>query len=122
MKARIHGIKVYTLKFSYCFGIHLAHLILSHTDNLSQTLQGTQMTAVDAHVIFRSCVTTLESIRSENKFNLFWKKVNQFAKKHKIDEPHSMCRKNIPNRYIIGKAAGEHPQNVEEGNIEGNIT
>ena len=22
--------------------------------------------------------------------------------------------KNIPNRYIIGKAAGEHPENVEE--------
>ena len=23
-------------------------------------------------------------------------------------------RKNIPNRYMIGKAAGEHPENVEE--------
>ena len=23
-------------------------------------------------------------------------------------------RKNIPNRYMIGKAAGEHPDNVEE--------
>ena len=37
-KARIRRIKVYTHKFSYCCGIHLAHLILSHTDNLSQTL------------------------------------------------------------------------------------
>ena len=48
MKACIRGIKMCTIKFSYCFGIHLAHLILSHTDNLNQTLQGTQMTAVDA--------------------------------------------------------------------------
>ena len=40
MKGRIRGIKVYTLKFSYCSGIHLAHLILSHIDNLSQILQG----------------------------------------------------------------------------------
>ena len=23
-------------------------------------------------------------------------------------------RKNIPNRYVIGKAAEEHPENVEE--------
>ena len=48
MKELIRDIKVYTLKFSYCFGIHLAHVILSHTDDLSQTLQGTQTTAVDA--------------------------------------------------------------------------
>ena len=46
IKARIHGIIVYTLKFCYCL------LILSHTDNLSQTLQGTQMTAVNAQVVF----------------------------------------------------------------------
>ena len=37
IKARIRGIKLYTLIFSYCFGIHLTHLIFSHTDNLSQT-------------------------------------------------------------------------------------
>ena len=99
MKARIRGIKVYTLKFSCCFNIHLAHLILSHTDNLSQTLQGTQMTAVNAQVISRACVTTLESIRFENEFNLFWNKVKQFAEEHKIDESHLPHRKNIPNRY-----------------------
>ena len=93
MKARIHGIKVYTLKFSYCFGIHLAHLILSHTDNIIQTLQGTQMTAVDAQVISRACVTTLESICFENEFNLFWNKVKQFVEKHIIDEPHLRVEK-----------------------------
>ena len=88
MKARIRGINVYTLKLSYCFGIHFAHLILSHTDNLSQTLQGTQMTAVDDQHVSRACATNLESIRSENEFNLFWNKIKQFAEKHKIDEPH----------------------------------
>ena len=88
MKTPISGIKVYTLKFSYYIRIHLAHLILSHTDNLSQTLQGTQMTAVNAQVISRVCVPTLESIRSENEFNLFWNKAKQFYEKHKIDEAH----------------------------------
>ena len=114
MKARIRGIKVYTLRFSYCFGIHLAYLILSHTDNLSQALQGAQMTAFDAPVVSRPCVTTLESIRSENQFNLFWNKVKQFVERHKIDDHICRVGKNIPNRYVIGKAAGEHPENVEE--------
>ena len=88
-------------------------MILSHTHNLSQTLQGTQMTAVDAQVISRACVTTLKLIRSENEFNLFWNKVKQFSEKHKIDEPHLLGRKNTPSRYIVGKAAGEHFGNVE---------
>ena len=113
-KACIRGIKVHALKFSYCFGIHLVHLILSHTDNLSQTLQGTQMTAVYAQDVSRACVTTLESMRSENEFNLFWNNMKQFAEKCKINEPHLPRRKNIPNRYMIGKAPGEHPENVEE--------
>ena len=93
MKSRIRGIKVYILKFSSCFGIHLAHLILSHTNSLSQILQGTQMTAVDAQVVPRACVTTLESIRCLNEFILFWTKVKQFAEKHKVDEPHLPGRK-----------------------------
>ena len=89
-------------------------MILFHTSNLSQTLQGTQMTVVDAQVVSRACVTTLESIRSENEFNLFWNKVKQLAEKHKVNEPHLPPRKNIPNRYMIGKTGGEHPENVEE--------
>ena len=113
-KARIRRIKVYTHKFSYCCDIYLAHLILSHTDNLSQTLQGTQKTAVDAQVVPSACVNTLESIRSEIEFSLFWNKVKQFAEKHKIDELHLPRRKNILNRYMIVKATGDHPENVEE--------
>ena len=72
------------------------------------------MKAVNAQYVSRACVTTLQSIRSENEFNLFWNKVKQFGEKHKIDEPHLPRRKNIPNRYVIGKAAGEHLENVEE--------
>ena len=68
------------------------------------------MTAVDTQDVSRACGTTLESIRSENEFNLFQNEVKQFAEKHKIDELHLPYRKNIPNRYMIGKAAGEHPE------------
>ena len=66
IKARLRGIQVYTLKFSYCFGIHLAHLMLSHTDNLSQTLQSTQVTAVDAQVVSRACVLSNQFVLKMN--------------------------------------------------------
>ena len=67
------------------------------------------MTAVNAQLVSRACVTTLKSIRSENEFNFFWNKVKRFAEKHKNHEPHLPHRKNIPNRYMIGKTAGEYP-------------
>ena len=86
----------------------------SYQQSQGQTLQGIQMAAVNAQVFYCACVTTLESIRFEDEFNLFWNKVKQFAEKHKIDEPHLLRRKNIPNRCLIDKAASEHPEKVEE--------
>ena len=114
MKGRIQGIKVHILKFSYCFGIHLAHMVLAHTDNLNQMLQGTQMTAIDAQVISRACVTTLQSLRSEDEFNLFWAKVKQFATAHNVDAPSLPRRRNAPIKHMLGKAPGEHPEKVED--------
>lgn len=114
MKGRIQGIKVHSLKFSYCFGIHLAYMVLAHTDNLNQTLQGTQMTAVDAQVISRACVTTLQSLRSEDEFNLFWAKVNQFVTKHNVEAPCLPRRRNPSIKHMLGKAPGEHPEKVED--------
>ena len=75
-------------------------------------------------------LTALESIRSENEFNLFWIKIKQFAEKlkikqfvekHKIDEPHLPRRKNIPNHYMIGKGL-VNTQRMWRKNVEGKIT
>ena len=114
MKDRIQGLKTHSLKFSYCFGIYLAHMVLAHTDNQNQTLQGTQMTAVDAQVISRACVTILQSLRSEDEFNLFWAKVKQFATAHNVDAPSLYRRRNSPINHMLGKAPGEHPEKVED--------
>ena len=77
------------LKFSYYFGIHLAQFILSHSNNLSQTLQGIQMTEVDAHVV--SVLLLLLSNEFILTMNLIWNKVKQFAEKHKSDKLHLIC-------------------------------
>ena len=114
MKGRIQGIKVHSLKFLYCFGIHLAHMILAHTDNLNQTLQGTQMMAIDAQVISRACITTLQSLRSEDEFNLFWAKVKQFATAHNVDAPSLPRRRNAPIKHMLGKAPSEHAEKVKD--------
>ena len=89
-------------------------MILAQTDNLNQTLQGTQMTAIDAQVISHACVTNLQSLRSEDEFNLFWAKVKQFATAHNVDAPSLPHRRNAPIKHMLGKAPGEHPEKVED--------
>ena len=74
MKARIRGISRYSKTYSYCFGIHFAATILNNSDNLSKTLQATQLSAVDAQWIARNTLSTSKSIRSYQNFNLFYVK------------------------------------------------
>ena len=70
MKARIRGISSYSKTFLYCFGIHLAATILNNSDNLSKTLQATQLSAVDARRIARN--TRIHTFWSEFQLVL-WK-------------------------------------------------
>ena len=51
MKAKICEFFSYSKTFSYCFGIHLAVSLLKNSDNLSKTLQATQLSAMDAQRI-----------------------------------------------------------------------
>ena len=46
-KARILGVKSQMRTFDFFFGIHLGELILSHSDNLSKTLQRKDISAAE---------------------------------------------------------------------------
>ena len=111
LKARILGIKVHTKTFSYIFGIHLAEMILAHTDNLNITLQSTQLTAVDAQVVARATVKILESIRSEQDFELFWAKLNKLVDDHKSEEPKLPRMKKATIKCHFGKKGRGTTQN-----------
>ena len=60
--------------FDFFFGVCLLHNVLSHTDNLSKTLQHTTFSAAEGQQLVRMTTTTLQSIRSEEMFKLFWQK------------------------------------------------
>ena len=48
MKARIQGVAAQMKKFEFFFGVSLGLLILRHTDNLSRTMQKSDMSAAEA--------------------------------------------------------------------------
>ena len=53
IKARVIGIKTQMKSFNFIFGIRLGHLVLSHSDNLSVTLQTRKMSAAEAQKLSR---------------------------------------------------------------------
>ena len=58
-KARAGGVKVQMKSFDFFFGIRLGYLLLSHSDNLSASLQSPDLSAVDGQAISRRTVSVL---------------------------------------------------------------
>ena len=83
-QARILGVASQMQKFEYYFGICLGDLILCHSDNLSKTLQKTDISASEGQEVAKM---TLSSLRSEGNFEFFWEWVTKIAKDLDISEP-----------------------------------
>ena len=73
MRSRIIGVSACMKSFDFFFGASLGELLLSHSDNLSKTLQSYTMSAAEGQRIANMTVTTLESLRTDENFELFWK-------------------------------------------------
>ena len=78
MKARILGVRSQMQSFNFLFCIVLSEMILRHTDKLSNTLQQPNLSSI---------VKTLEGLRNENDFELFWQKIEKMRVQFDIDEP-----------------------------------
>ena len=87
MKARIRGVDAYMKTFDYVFGVNLGELILSHSDNLSKTLQSPNLSAVQAQDCAKLTVKVLEKLRNQTEFDLFWKDVCSKAKSLGVYDP-----------------------------------
>ena len=87
MKARVHGINVNMHTFDYVFVAYLGKLTLGHNNNLSKSLQNLNISAIDGWCTVNATAETLESIRNDENFDLFWEKVLTHAKILDVNEP-----------------------------------
>lgn len=78
----------------------VSELILCHTDNLSRTLQKSEISAAEGRNIAGLVVKTLQSliIRSDNSFKLFWEKTNKEANDLGVMEPCLPRQRKTPRR------------------------
>ncbi len=106
MKARINGVASQMKNFDYFYGVHLGDLIHRHSDNLSKTLQKTDISAAEGQEVASMTLKTLESIRSDSKFQLFWQRVCMEAQHFDVSKPCLPRRRKVPRRFEDGEAEG----------------
>ena len=85
----------------------------SHTclcDNLSATLQKSNLSAVAGQNLAKQTVETLKRIRNDDSFNLFHDAVLEKKKSlPDVGEPLLKRKIQAPERYFFGQATAEHP-------------
>ena len=86
-KIQIMGIAAQMEIFKYFFGLELGRKCFSIVDNLSRSLQRSTMSAREGQDTVKLSVKTLQSMRSEEQFNLFWKYVEVRSSKVDISTP-----------------------------------
>ena len=113
MKSRILGVSSCMEKFDYFFGISLGELLLKHSDNLSKTLQSSKMSASEGQEVAKMASSTLQSIRSDEEFMLFWSVVSKKASELDIDESRLSWQRKRPRRFDPGCSIGDFPSTVK---------
>ena len=95
-RTRIMGVQAQMDSFEYLFGLVLGECILKHTDNLSKTLQSPSLNAAEGQCIAELTCKTLEHIRCEECYDLFWEKVLQLQEQLGVNDPTMPRRRKAP--------------------------
>ena len=111
MRSRIVGVSTSMNSFDF-FGAVLGEMLLRHSDNLSKTLQSKRMSAAEGQLASMT-VKTLQLLRTDENFSLFWTKVLKLTNDLEVDEPALPRRRKAPKRYEIGSSEGDFPLEVE---------
>ena len=101
------GVAAQMTTFEFYYGASLAHLLLRHTDNLSCTLQHKDISAVAGQQVAKSVVTTLQGLRDDSNFTLFWNLVKRKSQSLNIEAPKLPRQRKRPARYEYGHASAE---------------
>ena len=99
MKARLYGVSAQMRKFEFLFGVIIGEMLLRHTDNLNQALQKKTLSAAEGQQIAKMVITTLQSLRTEDSYSLFWEKVTTTAESLDVADPQLPRQRKMPKRY-----------------------
>lgn len=110
MRSKIHGVSMHMKSFDFFFGLMLGEFILKHSDNLNKTLQSRNMSAAEAQKIAEMIVSTLQSVRNAEIFELFWTKMTKVASDIDVNDPVLPRQRKNQEGMIMVQQKGIFPQ------------
>ena len=112
IKSRVIGSKSQIEQFEFYFALHLSHKLYALTDNFSKTLQWHKLSALSGTRNAELTKKTIETMRNDESFALFYETTVRKAEKHDFIKEPSLARKprKEPNysilQYLDGNASG----------------
>ena len=82
--------------------------------NLSKTLQHTYISAREGKKITELTVKTLQKVRSDDSFDMFWNTVTKRSEELKVNDPCLSRKRQRPARYLLGNAGAEFPADTPQ--------
>ena len=113
-RSRVCGVEAQMTKFEFLFGLLLVVCILHHTDNLSKTLQTPKLSASDGQHVAELTCKTLDKMRTDDYFHLFWEKVLHYQNDLGVDEPVLPRKRKAPKRFEIGTSESSFSTTPED--------
>jgi hypothetical protein len=83
-------------------------------DNLSRSLQSKTISACEGQRLVSITLTTLEKIRSDDCFDLFWDYIEVKRSSVTVAPPALPRRRKAPRRFEIGEATPDYPTTAED--------
>ena len=88
--------------------------ILKITDNLSKTLQNDSLSAAEAQDVTKLTLKTLQKMRTDENFDLFFKVVLSLQESTGTDTPILPRKRKAPRHYEVGSEEGHHSSTVQD--------
>lgn len=79
----------------------LGEMLLRHSDNLSEGLQASHMSAAKGQSVSLMTLKTLQTLCDDNMFTLFWRKATKMTNDLSVKEPVVPRNRKQPKRYEI---------------------
>ncbi|XP_062503892.1 zinc finger MYM-type protein 1-like [Corticium candelabrum] len=114
MRARIGGIALQMDTFDFVYGVELGRKLLNIVDNLSRSLQSSTISACEGQKLVSTTTTTIQSMRSDECFDIFWKYVERKRLSLQVPSPTLPRRRKVPRQFEVEEGATVHPVEVKE--------
>ena len=83
-------------------------------DNLSRALQAKTITANQGQHLVSMTLQTLQSIRKDESFELFWDYLQSRRSKADVSSPVLPRRRKVPKQFEVGSSTPEYPTTVQD--------